>query len=195
MRRYGCTVFRMKSWKDRVSVLCRNGGTRGAGARLASRARGAAVGGRAVFDVFASLRATVCTVDRRVRACGIHTPRSSCVPAVRAPLSTVRRTRCRFYLFCLRLHAASCTSKEHLILYMRDRTTVGSAVWGQQQPPRMRDAPMEHGAHRAPTSARRCRWEEPAPRRDGRKVRHPGHFTSTSLIFTPVASCPIWTAP
>ena len=194
MRRYGCTVFRMKSWKDRVSVLCRNGGTRGAGARLASRARGAAVGGWAVFDVFASLRAAVCTVDRRVRACGIHTPRSSCVPAVRAPLSTVRRTRCRFYLFCLRLHAASCTSKEHLILYMRDRTTVGSAVWGQQQPPRMRDAPMEHGAHRAPTSAEVQVGGTGAPSRRTQGAPPRSLHIDFSYLHTG-RLVPIWTAP
>ena len=144
MRRYGCTVFH-KSWKDRVSVLCRNG-ERAELERASGAARGAAVGGQASY----SLRVCVLparSIDASAPCVSIAERRDHRVRPVVARAERVVAFLSPSPRRFLHFQGTSNT------IYMRDRTTVGSAVWGQQQPPRMRDAPMEHGAHRAPTSA------------------------------------------
>ena len=185
MRRYGCTVFRMKSWKDRVSVLCRNGGTRGAGARLgSSEGRGRGRAGRLTLCESACYHAR--SIDASAPCVSIAERRDHRVRPVVARAERVvaflSPSPRRF------LHFQGTSNTIHARPDYCGQRSVGSAATPTY-------ARCAHVAWCAPSADAARRWEEPAPRRDGRKVRHPGHFTSTSLIFTPVASCPIWTAP
>ena len=192
MRRYGCTVFRMKSWKDRVSVLCRNGGTRGAGARLgSSEGRGRGRAGRlrrlcesTCYRVHGrSTRPRVRYPYAEIIVCASCSRATvDCAPNALSLLPFLSPSPRRF------LHFQGTSNTIHARPDYCGQRSVGSAATPTY-------ARCAHVAWCAPSADAARRWEEPAPRRDGRKVRHPGHFTSTSLIFTPVASCPIWTAP